>query len=326
MLLKSTLKGLKLITKNLNIKEIFLAGKLLREGKLVAFPTETVYGLGARADSDNSIKRIFNVKGRPSFNPLIVHVASIKMAKDIAVFDKQALKLIDKLWPGPITLVVPLKKGHNISKFVTAGLDSVAIRFPKSLIAQQILSSAGVPIAAPSANLSGRISPTSAIEVFDDLDGKINAILDGGPCEVGVESTIIKTDPVTLLRPGGISPEDIRHITGTEVFFSNDDVSIIAPGQLKSHYAPKAPVRLNVHNPEPDEVLLGFGNVENATLNLSPSANLSEAAKNLFYMLRKLDRTTSKDDFKVIAVSPIPKIGIGLAINDRLERASAPRY
>ena len=315
-----------MITKNLEIDETFLAGKLLRDGKLVAFPTETVYGLGARADSDNSIKRIFDVKGRPSFNPLIVHVASIRMAKDIAVFDKQTLKLINKLWPGPITFVVPLKNDHNISKFVTAGLDSVAIRFPKSTIAQQILLSAGVPIAAPSANLSGRISPTSAIEVFEDLDGKINAILDGGPCEVGVESTIIKTDPVTLLRPGGISPEDIRHITGTEVFFSYDDVSIIAPGQLKSHYAPEAPVRLNVHNPEPDEVLLGFGNVENATLNLSPSANLSEAAKNLFYMLRKLDRTISKDDFKVIAVSPIPKIGIGLAINDRLERASAPRY
>lgn len=315
-----------MITKNLEIDETFLAGKLLRDGKLVAFPTETVYGLGARADSDNSIKRIFDVKGRPSFNPLIVHVASIRMAKDIAVFDKQTLKLINKLWPGPITFVVPLKNDHNISKFVTAGLDSVAIRFPKSTIAQQILLSAGVPIAAPSANLSGRISPTSASEVFEDLGGKINAILDGGPCEVGVESTIIKTDPITLLRPGVISPEDIRHITGTEVFLSHEDASITAPGQLKSHYAPKAPVRLNVHNPKPNEVLLGFGDVGNATLNLSPSANLSEAAKNLFYMLRKLDQALSKDDFKVIAVSPIPKIGIGLAINDRLKRASAPRY
>jgi L-threonylcarbamoyladenylate synthase len=315
-----------LITKNLEIDETFLAGKLLRDGKLVAFPTETVYGLGARADSDNSIKRIFDVKGRPSFNPLIVHVPSIRMAKDIAIFDKQTLKLINKLWPGPITFVVPLKNDHNISKFVTAGLDSVAIRFPKSTIAQQILLSAGVPIAAPSANLSGRISPTSASEVFEDLGGKINAILDGGPCEVGVESTIIKTDPITLLRPGVISPEDIRHITGTEVFLSHEDASITAPGQLKSHYAPKAPVRLNVHNPEPNEVLLGFGDVGNATLNLSPSANLSEAAKNLFYMLRKLDQALSKDDFKVIAVSPIPKIGIGLAINDRLKRASAPRY
>lgn len=315
-----------MITKNLEIDETFLAGKLLRDGKLVAFPTETVYGLGARADSDNSIKRIFDVKGRPSFNPLIVHVASIRMAKDIAVFDKQTLKLINKLWPGPITFVVPLKNNHNISKFVTAGLDSVAIRFPKSTIAQQILLSAGVPIAAPSANLSGRISPTSASEVFEDLGGKINAILDGGPCEVGVESTIIKTNPITLLRPGVISPEDIRHITGTEVFLSHEDASITAPGQLKSHYAPKAPVRLNVHNPEPNEVLLGFGDVGNATLNLSPSANLSEAAKNLFYMLRKLDQALSKGDFKVIAVSPIPKIGIGLAINDRLKRASAPRY
>ena len=315
-----------MITKNLEIDETFLAGKLLRDGKLVAFPTETVYGLGARADSDNSIKRIFDVKGRPSFNPLIVHVASIRMAKDIAVFDKQTLKLINKLWPGPITFVVPLKNDHNISKFVTAGLDSVAIRFPKSTIAQQILLSAGVPIAAPSANLSGRISPTSAIEVFEDLDGKINAILDGGSCEVGVESTIIKTDPITLLRPGGISSEDIQRITGTEVFFLNKDASIVAPGQLKSHYAPKASVKLNVHNLEPNEVLLGFGNVENATLNLSPSANLSEAAKNLFYMLRKLDQALSKDDFKIIAVSPIPKIGIGLAINDRLKRASAPRY
>ena len=315
-----------MITKNLKIDETFLAGKLLRDGKLVAFPTETVYGLGARADSDNSIKRIFDVKGRPSFNPLIVHVSSIRMAKDIAIFEKQTLKLIDKLWPGPITFVVPLKNGHNISKFVTAGLDSVAIRFPKSTIAQKILLSAGVPIAAPSANLSGRISPTSANEVFEDLGGKINAILDGGPCEVGVESTIIKTDPITLLRPGGISPEDIKHITGTEVFLSHDDESIIAPGQLKSHYAPRAPVRLNVHNPEPNEVLLGFGNVGNATLNLSPSANLSEAAKNLFYMLRKLDHALSKEDSLVIAVSPIPKIGIGLAINDRLKRASAPRY
>ena len=238
-----------MLTKYLKKSETVTAGNLLKDGKLVAFPTETVYGLGARADSNIAIKRIFDVKGRPTFNPLIVHVASIEMAKDIAIFDDQSNQLLKAFWPGPITLVLPLKRNSSISKLVTADLSTVAIRFPSSIIAQRILLTANTPIAAPSANLSGKISPTSANQVFDSLNGKIDAILDGGVSQVGLESTIISTNPIRILRPGSITREKLESIGDVTLLNEDRDSTITAPGQLKSHYAPISNVRLNVDYP-----------------------------------------------------------------------------
>ncbi|MGB0635380.1 MAG: L-threonylcarbamoyladenylate synthase [Paracoccaceae bacterium] len=314
-----------MLTKYLKKSETVTAGNLLKDGKLVAFPTETVYGLGARADSNIAIKRIFDVKGRPAFNPLIVHVASIEMAKDIAIFDDQSNQLLKAFWPGPITFVLPLKSNSSISKLVTANLRTVAIRFPSSTIAQRILLTANTPIAAPSANLSGKISPTSANQVFDSLNGKIDAILDGGVSQVGLESTIISTNPIRILRPGSITREKLENIGDVTLLNKDEDSTITAPGQLKSHYAPISNVRLNVDYPSSHEILLGFGNIQNATLNLSPSANLSEAASNLFRMLSEIDRIAIKNGIQTIAISPIPQKGIGAAINDRIERAAADK-
>lgn len=314
-----------MLTKYLKKSETVTAGNLLKDGKLVAFPTETVYGLGARADSNIAIKRIFDVKGRPAFNPLIVHVASIEMAKDIAIFDDQSNQLLKAFWPGPITFVLPLKSNSSISKLVTANLRTVAIRFPSSTIAQRILLTANTPIAAPSANLSGKISPTSANQVFDSLNGKIDAILDGGVSQVGLESTIISTNPIRILRPGSITREKLENIGDVTLLNKDKASTITAPGQLKSHYAPISNVRLNVDYPSSHEILLGFGNIQNATLNLSPSANLSEAASNLFRMLSEIDRIAIKNGIQTIAISPIPQKGIGAAINDRIERAAADK-
>ena len=314
-----------MLTKYLKKSETVTAGNLLKDGKLVAFPTETVYGLGARADSNIAIKRIFDVKGRPTFNPLIVHVASIEMAKDIAIFDDQSNQLLKAFWPGPITFVLPLKSNSSISKLVTAGLSTVAIRFPSSTIAQRILLTANTPIAAPSANLSGKISPTSANQVFDSLNGKIDAILDGVVSQVGLESTIISTNPIRILRPGSITREKLENIGDVTLLNKDKASTITAPGQLKSHYAPISNVRLNVDYPSSHEILLGFGNIQNATLNLSPSANLSEAASNLFRMLSEIDQIAIKNGKQTIAISPIPKKGIGDAINDRIERAAADK-
>ena len=314
-----------MLTKYLKKSETVTAGNLLKDGKLVAFPTETVYGLGARADSNIAIKRIFDVKGRPTFNPLIVHVASIEMAKDIAIFDDQSNQLLKAFWPGPITLVLPLKRNSSISKLVTADLSTVAIRFPSSIIAQRILLTANTPIAAPSANLSGKISPTSANQVFDSLNGKIDAILDGGVSQVGLESTIISTNPIRILRPGSITREKLESIGDVTLLNEDRDSTITAPGQLKSHYAPISNVRLNVDYPSSHEILLGFGNIQNAALNLSPSANLSEAASNLFRMLSEIDQIAIKNGIQTIAISPIPQKGIGDAINDRIERAAADK-
>lgn len=314
-----------MLTKNLKKSETKTAGDLLKEGKLVAFPTETVYGLGARADSETAIKRLFDVKRRPIFNPLIVHVASIEMAKNIAVFDDQSNQLLRAFWPGPITFVLPLKRNSGISKLVTAGLSTVAIRFPSSIIAQSILLAANTPIAAPSANLSGKISPTSAAHVFDSLNGKIDAILDGGVSQFGLESTIIVTNPIRILRPGSITKEKLESIIGVNLPNKDEVSTISAPGQLKSHYAPVSNVRLNVDSPNSHEILLGFGDVHNATLNLSPSADLSEAASNLFRMLSEIDLIAIKNGIQTIGISPIPRKGIGDAINDRIKRAAADR-
>lgn len=297
------------------------AAELLRAGGLVSFPTETVYGLGGDATNDRAVARIFEAKGRPSFNPLIVHLPSIDTVSDYAVLDGAAHDLATAFWPGPLTLVLPLKPGSLLSHLVSAGLPTVAIRVPQHPLAQKLLEETGCPVAAPSANPSGRISPSTARHVMDGLSGKIEAVLDGGPCAVGLESTIVGMTPSpVLLRPGGLPAEVLEQAIHAPLARRDEAADIIAPGQLTSHYAPNAMMRLNADETRPGERLLGFGHVK-ADLNLSPSENLVEAAANLFAMLHQLDAMGDAP----IAVSPIPDHGLGRAINDRLRRAAAPR-
>lgn len=300
------------------------AANALRKGHCVAFPTETVYGLGADATNDTAVAGIFAAKDRPSFNPLIVHVPDLASANDYVEISDSAHDIATAFWPGPLTLVLPKRAGSRISPLVSAGLDSLAIRIPAAPLAVDLLKAFGGPLAAPSANPSGRISPTTAQHVLEGLSGRIAAVLDGGPCSVGVESTILDlTGKPRLLRPGGISREALEEHLGLALDAPApvNDTSPNAPGQLSSHYAPKAPVRLNVTSPTSGETLLGFGPVTGATINLSPSEDLTEATAALFGALHQLD------DMKVaaIAVSPIPETGLGAAINDRLRRAAAPR-
>ncbi|MDA5095463.1 L-threonylcarbamoyladenylate synthase [Aliiroseovarius sp. KMU-50] len=297
------------------------AAELLRAGALVSFPTETVYGLGGDATNDRAVARIFEAKGRPSFNPLIVHLPSMEAVSDYAVLEGVAHDLAMAFWPGPLTLVLPLKPGGPLSHLVSAGLPTVAIRVPEHPLAQKLLEAAGRPVAAPSANPSGRISPSTAEHVMDGLSGKIEAVLDGGPCAVGVESTIVGIDPIpVLLRPGGLPAEALEEAIRAPLARRQESETINAPGQLTSHYAPNAKMRLNVETLHSTERLLGFGHVE-ADLNLSPAGDLVEAAANLFAMLHQMDAEGDAP----IAVSPIPDHGLGRAINDRLRRAAAPR-
>lgn len=297
------------------------ASEILRGGGLVAFPTETVYGLGGDARNDMAVARIFDAKGRPRFNPLIIHVESTGAAQEYVGWTGQADILAQAFWPGPLTLVLPLKSGANLSPLVTAGLPTVAVRVPAHPVAQSLLAAFGGPVAAPSANLSGRISPTSADHVKNGLEGRIAAILDGGPCKVGVESTILGLDgSPTLLRPGGLPVEAIEAALHEKVAVHTNSDPLNAPGQMASHYAPAARVRLNAEGKRDGEVLLGFGPVE-ADLNLSVAGDLTEAAANLFHHLHALDDLT----VETIAVAPIPDRGLGRAINDRLHRAAAPR-
>jgi L-threonylcarbamoyladenylate synthase len=304
------------------------AAAILSTGGLVAFPTETVYGLGADARNGQAVAGVYAAKGRPSFNPLIVHVANLELAKQYANFDTLALKLASAFLPGPLSLVLPLRKGHGLSELVTAGLNSVAIRIPAHPTAQALLEAFGGPLAAPSANPSGRISPTEASHVLGDMDGKISAVLDGGSCVVGLESTILKvTDTkVTLLRAGGIPVENIACALGHKIATPSDPAIPQSPGQLQSHYAPNAMVRLNARSVYKNEVLLGYGpDCGLAALNLSKTADLIEAAANLFSYLRKIDSIAHDSGATTIAISPVPMSGLGLAINDRLNRAAAPR-
>lgn len=297
---------------------------LLAAGGCVAFPTETVYGLGADAKQDDAVARIYAAKGRPAHNPLIVHVPDVAAAADLADLTDAARALAAAFWPGPLTMVLPLRRGAGLSRLVTAGLDSVALRVPAAPVAQDLLRRCGLPLAAPSANPSGRISPTTADHVLAGLSGRIAAVIDGGPCAVGVESTILDlTGPPRLLRPGGITAEALSRVLDAPVTSApvTDDTAPVAPGMLASHYAPRARVRLDAEMTGPDEVLLGFGPVAGAALNLSPSGDLSEAAAGLFAALHRLDT----DGAVAIAVSPIPDTGLGRAINDRLRRAAAPR-
>lgn len=298
------------------------AARILRAQGLVAFPTETVYGLGGDARSDLAVARIFEAKARPRFNPLIVHVPDLAAARAFALFDARAEALAAAFWPGPLTLVLPLRPDAGLSPLVTADLDSVAIRVPAHPVAQALLRAFGGPLAAPSANPSGRVSPTRAAHVLSGLSGRIDAVLDGGACAVGVESTILGlAGAPVLLRPGGIAVEALQALLGP-LAYGGDAEKPNAPGQLASHYAPGAAVRLNAETSVPGEVRLGFGGGD-ADLNLSPSGDLVEAAANLFHMLREADAVAGQGGR--IAVAPIPEHGLGRAINDRLRRAAAPR-
>jgi L-threonylcarbamoyladenylate synthase len=301
--------------------DIEKAAEILAKGGLVAFPTETVFGLGADASDDFAVAKIYEAKGRPSFNPLIVHVSDVGMAKRLVEWNDQADHLARAFWPGPLTLVLPMRTDAGVSKLVSAGLPTVAIRVPRHPIAQSMLRAFGGPVAAPSANLSGKISPTRADHVLNGLDGRIDAIVTQGHSENGVESTILHFDPnPTILRPGTITAADISSVLGQPVARLEHADNIIAPGQMTSHYAPRAAVRLNANDWHAGEKRLGFGDVT-CDLNLSPTGDLVEAAANLFDMLHQIDDM----DGDRIAVSPIPNHGIGIAINDRLSRAAAPR-
>lgn len=305
-------------------------GHVLRAGGLVAFPTETVYGLGADATNDAAVAHIFKIKQRPTFNPLIVHVKDELQAAQLVDFNDTAQKLAMAFWPGALTLVLNRKADSPLAPSATAGLDTVAVRAPEHPVAQALLQHAGVPIAAPSANKSGYLSPTQALHVlmqFKDGQG-LNLIIDGGPCPVGVESTILDVtgDAPILLRPGGVAVEDIEKVVGPVQTKDNvENEGVTAPGQLKSHYAPSIPVRINVQPKDrlKGESLITFGPdmPRRAAINLSKTGDLKEAAANLFTMLRALDMP----GIRGIAVVPIPNEGLGRAINDRLNRAAAPR-
>lgn len=302
---------------------IALAADLLRQGRTVAIPTETVYGLAADARNGQAVAAIYEAKGRPSFNPLIVHVAGLPGAERIAHFPPQLLSLVFAFWPGALTLVLPLREDADIASLVTAGQPTVALRVPGSPTAQALLRAFGGPLAAPSANVSGRISPTTADHVLDPdggLDGRIAAVLDAGPCPVGVESTIIgwQDGAPTLLRPGGIPPEPIEAALGQRLIQIADPALPNAPGQLASHYAPKVSVRLDADRALPGETHIDFGLPGPFTL--SATGSLTEAAARLFDTLRRADQLG-----RPISVAPIPDHGLGLAINDRLRRAAAPR-
>ena len=307
-------------TKNLgtNLEDIDAAVSILRLGGLVAMPTETVYGLAADATNENAVLRIFKAKGRPAYNPLIIHVKNTTMAEEYTQWNDVAQTLAEKFWPGPLTIVLPSRINSKIAKTARASLPSIAVRMPNHPVALNILDQLDRPLAAPSANISGKISSTSADHVLKNLNKKIDAIIDGGSSSVGVESTIVTFQPQpTILRAGAITPKAISNEIGSKIHHYDKKGPIIAPGQLKSHYAPNAKLRLNAIDWKQGEKKLGFGNVK-CDLNLSKDKSLTEAAQNLFNFLHLLDSS----DPITISVSPIPNEGIGLAINDRLRRAS----
>ncbi len=310
------------------------AARVLGAGGLVAFPTETVYGLGADATNGAAVARLYAAKGRPAFNPLIAHVTDRAAAEALAQFDADAARLAAALWPGPLTLVLPKTAACPVADLATAGLDSVAVRVPDHAVARDILKAFGRPVVAPSANRSGHVSPTTAAHVAADLNGRIDLIIDGGATPVGVESTIVAClDSPTLLRPGGLPRAAIERVLGKALLAApataiGDDEAPLAPGMLASHYAPHTPIRLGADRVEPGEALLVFGDSlpegaaqSKMTLNLSARGDLIEAAANLFSHLRALDAASAS----MIAVMTIPEDGLGEAINDRLARAAADR-
>ncbi len=304
------------------------AKDVIISGGLVAMPTETVYGLAADATNDESVARIFEAKGRPQFNPLIIHVSGAGMAKRYVSFSPLAEKLSAAFWPGPLTLVLPRLADSNLSLLVSAGLDTVGVRMPDHPVAQGLIKAVDRPLAAPSANRSGTISPTAADHVRQSLGDNVDMVIEGGPCAVGVESTIVKVegDNAVLLRPGGIARDDIERVIGKPLITANVN-RIEAPGMMASHYAPIAPIRLNATEQNDGEAFLGFGEIAGGdhALNLSPSGDLREAAAKLFGHLHALDRMAAAHGLKTIACAPVPMEGLGDAINDRLNRAAAPR-
>ena len=306
-----------------NSTEIIKAAEALRKGELVAFPTETVYGLGADATSDQAVATLFAAKGRPSFNPLISHVAESNAAFALGVFSEDAKKLAQAFWPGPLTVVVPRAVKCPVSLLASAGLPSIALRVPDHPLALELLRAVGRPVVAPSANLSGRVSPTTAAHVKRGLGKKVPVILDGGPCAVGVESTVVSfmNERTALLRPGGLSRSEIEQVLGHDLEVEADSAQPHSPGQMESHYAPHAQLRLEATSPRKGESFLGFGSHDNGPYTLSAQGDVVEAAANLFRMLHELDAL----GVKAIAVAPIPDEGLGEAINDRLRRAAAPR-
>jgi L-threonylcarbamoyladenylate synthase len=313
------------------------AARTLAAGGLVSFPTETVYGLGADATNGAAVARIYEAKGRPSFNPLIAHVADAAAARALARLDPAAERLAEAFWPGPLTLVLEKRADCPVAELATAGLDTIAVRVPSHPLARAILAAFGRPVVAPSANRSGHVSPTTAAHVLADLRGRIELVVDGGPTPMGLESTIVAClDGAVLLRPGALPRADIERVvplaesppSPPRVADGDSDDVPMAPGQLASHYAPRARLRLEAQNVEPAEALLAFGpapmrGIEHAVraLNLSPRGDLIEAAANLFSHLRALDAA----GVAAIAVMPVPRTGLGEAINDRLARAAAPR-
>ena len=307
----------KYVTETLGTGESGLAraAEILAAGGLVAVPTETVYGLAARADDEGAVARIYGAKGRPSYNPLIVHVSSMEMARKLAEFSPAAERIADEHWPGPLTLVLPAKKNAAMASAVTAGLDTIAIRMPGHPVIRALIEMSGLPLAAPSANQSGFISPTSAHHVLSTLDGRIDAVIDGGACKSGVESTIIAVRPdgtVDQLRPGPIGFDGVGPVPNT-------GQKIEAPGQLASHYSPGKPMRLDVIRDVEDEFFIGFGDVE-GDCSLSMKGDLEEAAARLYACLH----LAAESHLPRIAVAPIPHTGVGQAINDRLRRAAMP--
>lgn len=307
------------------------AARLLAAGGLVAFPTETVYGLGADAASPEAVARLYAAKGRPAFNPLIAHVADLESAREIGTFGPMALRLAEALWPGPLTLVLPFSGSDAVCELARAGLDTVAIRIPSHPLARALIAGFGGAVVAPSANRSGHVSPTDAAHVAADLAGRIDAVLDGGPTEVGIESTILDlTGAPRLLRPGGVPRAAIEAILGAPLAAAGTDDAArpMAPGRLASHYAPNARVRLAAAEVRPGEALLTFAGARppgsaaaHAVLDLSTAGDLTEAAARLYGALRRLDATGAEG----IAVVPLPREGLGEAIADRLARAAAPR-
>lgn len=299
---------------------IAAAARALRDGALVVFPTETVYGLGADATNGQAVARIFAAKGRPALNPLIVHVAERTWVTGMAEPDGRFDRLARAFWPGPLTLVMRRRRDSPVSELVSAGLDTIAVRAPDHALAQALLREVKRPLAAPSANMSGGVSPTRADHV-GALEGAA-MVLDGGACRVGLESTVLDlTRQVpAILRPGGVTREQIEAVLGPVTTAADDPAAPRSPGQQASHYAPALPVRINAAATRAGEARLGFGPGQDSTLNLSPSGDLIEAAANLFAMLRTLDDATRHN---AIAVAPIPEHGIGIAINDRLRRAAS---
>lgn len=312
-------------------QELDAAAAALRAGKLVAFPTETVYGLGAIATDDQAVAAIFEAKGRPRFNPLIVHVPALEQASSFAVLTPLAERLAGEFWPGPLTLILPRRQNSPVSMLVSAGGDTIALRAPAHPVAEALLRKTGLPVAAPSANPAGRVSPTTAAHVIQGLGHRVDIVIDGGSAAIGVESTVLdlSTPSPRLLRPGGLPREDIEAFIGERLMVTNETVDDSggtraprSPGQLRSHYAPDHPLRLNACDVQADEALLAFGPdpLKGAayTLNLSQSGNLREAAGHLFAMLHDLDGQA----VRAIAAMPVPAKGLGEAITDRLKRAA----